>query len=360
MTQIGAVGIGRPEGHERILVAFDFGLGLGDLVCCEPMVRGLRETHPSAEIRYSGSAGNTAYSPAFDGPADADYCPTQTFRVPVFRNVPSEHYAKLEALPYLVDQMLSFTGCLPADKSPRLNLVEQDCRDLESVGFDDLPRPLVAICADQPDIYRGWPLDRYRSLAEHLITRGATVVDVGWRDRVGAGIDLVSMLPVRQAATMISKCDFYIGNSSGLLQYAQAARVPSLGLFSSALPQRFVHDRRLVIAAQARELPCINCMTRDFAARQDRACDTEPPARCMQDLSLTTVQTLVDQFFDEYLVDCPLPGAEGIRAQRYRMRNYAWHTRELLRLGYPNRAADWVRFAAELCGAKIEFVETAT
>lgn len=334
----------------RILVDYRGSWGLGDLLCSEPLVRGLAERHgDSAEIRYRGEAGNAAFSPCFAGPAPDDYPADLTIAVELFNRMPLEQYAVREAMPSLVDHMCSYGGVFPTDRTPRLNLGEEETALLRELELDRLPRPLAAICADGSDHYRAWPIQRYRAVAEHLKQRGATVLEIGTREPLGVGIDLVDQLPIRGTAAVLSACDLFVGNNSGPFHYAQAAGVPCVTFFSLALPERFIHDGRLVIPVQNEELACIDCMTRDFAERNRSGCTAAVDAACMADLPTARGIEAVDLLLDGYLAHRDSDGVEGPRARAFRAKLLMDQANRLLDRGHGPRAARFLGFAAEAC-----------
>lgn len=332
----------------RILVEYRGRWGLGDLVCSEPLIRTLRELHgPSAEIRWRGHAGNAAHCPAFDGEAPNGFVPDHVVAIELFDRMPLERYAELEALPSLVQHMASYAGVMPIDQQPRLHLGPEELWFEQKLGIWRLPRPLVAICADGSDPYRAWPVARFRALAQRVQELGGTVLELGVRERLGVGADFVGKLTIRQSAALLSGCDLFVGNNSGLLHYAQAADVPALGLFSVALPERFVHDDRMVVPVQLEELACIDCMTRDFAGRNRDGCRATPEAVCMQELPLELALAILETIFAEYLSDCPRRGHEGPRARAFRARIYAERAARLLARGHTRRAGAFLAFAQE-------------
>ncbi len=332
-----------------MLVEFDLGWGLGDLVCAEPMTRGLREKYgETAEIRYRGQAGNTAFSGALNGPADDNFAPHIAVPVRSFHNMTPEEYGALETQPSLVDHMSSYGGVQAEDRSPRLWLTEEELSIQTAIELDTLPRPLVAICADSSDRYRGWSPDRYQALTAHVAAIGGTVLEVGLRETLGVGADLVGELDIRRVAALIAACDLFIGNSSGLLHYAQAADVPCIGLFSLAMPERFIHDRRLVIPVQMEELGCIDCTTKQYIRWTQERCVGQPEATCMKGLSIERVTAAVDRVFDGYLSDCPTPGQEGPKAREFRAQVLMEQATKLLERGYGARAQQFREHAQEI------------
>ncbi len=334
---------------KRILVDYVGRWGLGDLLCSEPLVRALHERERGlCEIRWRGEPGNAAYAPEFSGPAGPDFAPDQVVSVRLFTHMPLDEYARLEALPSLVAHMASYGGVTPKDPRPRLNLGEEERWFLRELGLERLPRPIVAFCADGSDPYRAWPPGSFRELALHAKSRGATVLELGLREHMGAGIDLVGALPIRGTAAVLSACDLFVGNNSALLHYAQAAGVPVLGFFSLALPERFVHDGRLVVAVQHEDLPCIDCMTRDFAARNRKGCTAPLEAACMRTLPLARGREALDEIFDRYLADRPEPGAEGPAAKAFHAEVLRRQAARLAARGHVARAAAFRTAAAQL------------
>jgi ADP-heptose:LPS heptosyltransferase len=335
-------------GAKRVLIDYQGRWGLGDLVCSEPLVRGLRECYgQEAEIRYLGHAGNAAYAPEFDGAAPSGFQPDRIVEVKLFNHMSLEEYARLEALPSLVEHMCSYGDVSPCDPNPRLNLGVPEVRFLEKLQLDRRRTPLVAICSDGFDPYRSWPAERFEKLAQRIRRRGGTILELGLKERLGIGLDLVGKLQIREAAAAVAACDLFIGNNSSLLHYAQAGDIPCLAFFSLALPERFMHDDRLVLPVQKADLQCIDCMTKDFAGRNRRGCEAKPQARCMLELPLEAGLSALDLLFDEYLADCPRRGEEGARARKFRATVYFERAQRLLALGHRERAASF-RLAAAM------------
>jgi ADP-heptose:LPS heptosyltransferase len=53
------------------------------------------------------------------------------------------------------------------------------------------------------------------------------------------GIDVIAKAPPAVAAAAIARCDFYVGNDSGLMHCAAAAGVPTLGLFGPTSARQY-------------------------------------------------------------------------------------------------------------------------
>jgi ADP-heptose:LPS heptosyltransferase len=282
-----------------VLIDYQGHWGLGDLLCSDPLVLGLREVHGhGARIWLRGKAGNVVHNPLVAGMAAPDLAPDRTVEVKLFTHMDRAAYAALEAMPSLIDHMCSYGNVVPSDRRPRLHLSADDRAILREL---DLPRrPRIAICADFLDPLRHWPVDRWRLAADTLAKAGAGIVGVGLKDRLGVGRDLVGRLTVRQTAAALTACDLFLGNNSGLFHYAQAAGLPCVTLFSLALPSRFVHPGARVHPVQADGLPCLHCMTRCFAAMQVTGCIASPRGRCMTDIPVERVLEAVDQALSAY------------------------------------------------------------
>ena len=154
---------------------------------------------------------------------------------------------------------------------------------------------------------------------------------------------------MRGTAAVLSQCDLFIGNNSGPFHYAQAAGVPCITFFSLALPERFIHDGRMVVPVQRDDLACIDCMTRDFAGRNRTGCTNDVDAACMSGLPLEAGIEALNRVFDEYLMDCPQRGQEGPRARAFRTRLCMDQAQRLLERGHGQRAARFLDHAARLC-----------
>lgn len=348
-----------PVASTRILVDYRGPWGLGDLLCSEPMLRGLTERYGAdAEIRYRGHAGNAAFAPQMAGPAAEDFAPDVTVPVALFTELGPERYGALEALPSLVEHMCSYAAVAPADPRPRLNLGTEETEFVAGLGLDRLPGPLVAVCADGSDAYRAWPVERFRALAEYATRRGATVIEVGAREKLGVGIDLVGALPIRAVAAVLGACDLYIGNNSGLFHYAQAAGTPCVTVFSLALPERFIHEGALVVPVQRDDLDCVDCMTRDFATRSVGGCTAQPEAACVTGLPIAAGIDAFDAVLDGYVAHCEGPGRPGAAARGFHAATLAGQAQRLIARGHTHQAARFLAVAARLCTEPVTSLAT--
>ncbi len=98
-----------------------------------------------------------------------------------------------------------------------------------------------------------WPADRFidvirAAIADNGILPGARVAvfaapgeeDVAYEVLQSVPeerrIDVIAKSDPGTAAAAISRCDYYLGNDSGLMHCAAAAQIPTLGLFGPSFP----------------------------------------------------------------------------------------------------------------------------
>jgi len=126
----------------------------------------------------------------------------------------------------------------------------------ESAAARALPKgPVLAIGATANWRGKQWPGENFAELALRLtasdgILPGAAVVILGAASEHALAAPVIENLPVSRAhdlvgkldlltvAALLARCDFFVGNDSGLMHIAAASGVPTLGLFG---PSREVH-----------------------------------------------------------------------------------------------------------------------
>ena len=113
--------------------------------------------------------------------------------------------------------------------------------------------PVLAMGPTANWIGKMWPVERFISVQETLT--GPNGILPGARVAVFAApgeeliankllmsidedrrIDVIAKVDPGTAATAIKRCDLYVGNDSGLMHCAAAARVPTVGLFGPSYP----------------------------------------------------------------------------------------------------------------------------
>jgi len=279
-----------------VLVDYQGNWGLGDLLCSDPMVLGLIEKHGrDTRVWLRGKAGNVAHNPLVAGFASEGQRFDRVVEVKLFTHMPVADYARLEAMPSLIDHMCSYAKVTPSDPRPKLHLTNDDRAFVRTLRLPNR-RPRIALCADHVDPLRHWPVDRWREVAQVLAGAGAVVIGIGQKDRLGVdgSIDLVGDLSMRETAAVLEQCDLFVGNNSGPFHYAQAAGLPCVTLFSLAEPARFIHPGARVHAVEADGLPCLHCMSRCFATMVKTGCISSTRGRCMTDIPVEPVLEAVD------------------------------------------------------------------
>ncbi len=113
--------------------------------------------------------------------------------------------------------------------------------------------PVLGVGPTANWVGKTWPADRFIEVVKFMtgkggVMEGARVAVFGApgeeedADKVLASIpkdrqiDCIAKGSPGEAAAMIARCDFYIGNDSGLMHCAAAAGVPTLGLFGPSYP----------------------------------------------------------------------------------------------------------------------------
>ncbi len=287
-----------------VLIDYQGNWGLGDLLCSDPLVRGLQEHFGvGTRVWLRGRAGNVAHNPHIAGIASEEQSFDHTVEVKLFTHMDRVQYGRLEAMPSLIDHLCSYAGITPTDRRPRLWLDAADFAAVRRVPL--LAKPRIAICADFVDPLRHWPRERWFTVATLLQEAGAQVIEIGQQAGLGVGTDLTGTLTMRETAAVLSACTLFVGNNSGPFHYAQAAGVPCVTLFSLATPTRFVHPGATVHAVEATGLPCLHCMTRCFAAMQTSGCTASPRGRCMTDIDEGDVLAAIDRALQGSLVTAP-------------------------------------------------------
>jgi len=122
-------------------------------------------------------------------------------------------------------------------------------RAAELVGERTGGRPVVGIhpgCGAQM-AWKRWPVERFAALAQELVTAGAEVWLFGGPDEKQLVADLQAgvAVPLRDFtgkgdleldAALISRCDLFVANDSGLYNLALALPMPVLSIFGPTLP----------------------------------------------------------------------------------------------------------------------------
>ena len=115
----------------------------------------------------------------------------------------------------------------------------------------DRQRPLIAIHPGSPIAIKRWASERYAELADWLIARKrAQILFVGVKDEIpiiseiqglmrSESINIAGKTTLTQLASILRKCNVFIGNDSGPMHLAAAVGTRTIGLYGPGDPTRF-------------------------------------------------------------------------------------------------------------------------
>ncbi|MBQ9406342.1 MAG: glycosyltransferase family 9 protein [Desulfovibrio sp.] len=162
--------------------------------------------------------------------------------------------------------MLEYLPQLPiADRRLEMWLLDADRREAEQalapLREERKVRRLYAVMPGASELFKEWPVERFAALLSDIMHQEkdlGLVVLGGPRDREKAdvlaakfgrrAVSLAGRLPFRVSAAVLSLCERYIGNDTGLMHMAAAQGLPvltlfpypaSLNLFPMSCPVRF-------------------------------------------------------------------------------------------------------------------------
>ena len=187
--------------------------------------------------------------------------------------------------------LLRYLGAVPSSGPLELWVDPADAQEVDDqlahfeVGSD---APLIALLIGAADPKRRWPAERFGLLALALIRRYPTaqVLIIGGSEDVAAQSAVMDVLPMRvvplagrltlrQSAAALSRCVVAVGNDSGALHLAAAARVPCVEIschpatgdvLHNNAPERFGpwHVPSTILRPAAPVPPCsTSCTMRD-------------------------------------------------------------------------------------------------
>jgi len=255
----------RAFGRWRVLVRR--GSAFGDVLCVEPILRGLREKYPAAHITMLTTPGylpGIAHSPA------ADRFTTDTGflrrRGEFDEVIDLDDAYEREPRTHLVAAYARAAGVLP--DRPRWHLDEQGRQMAASLA--DGP-PLCVVSSDGGWPIRTWPLDRLREVARRLEAR-FRVVEVGGATRVGVGRSLCGRTTLQQLAGVYSRARLAVLCDSLHVHLAACFAVPTVGVWGGTDPALRVHGPEHT-AVRREGFPCLACHHDRPAPRHHSDCD---------------------------------------------------------------------------------------
>lgn len=138
--------------------------------------------------------------------------------------------------------------------------------------YDNCPQPWIALGIGSSEANKQWGAAKFAELAKSLLDRGASCLLIGGPaeaalaqqivDRAGGNLfpnrlHAVTGSSIDTVAALLSRCEHYVGNDTGVLNMAAAVGVPCTGLFGGSMPLR--HSK------------LIHCVEADVSVQMDRS-----------------------------------------------------------------------------------------
>jgi len=276
--------------------------GIGDCLWAMPLVRAIAEKNPKAKIAIITEPKR---KPIWD------YCP-------FISAVVQDAYWNIVGITSKCDEVYDFGGVatiykkfmkydpieasfkmiglpVPKDKEkcrPKITLsVDEGKRAeafLKSKKVDTKTDTIISIGLRASTNNRHWPFEYVQDLSKALIADGHKVIWLGDEPRfseenikpldiVDGVINLVNQTDLRQAMTVISLSDLYIGPNSGLMVIATSLMTPTIGLFGAFDPKiRSKYYERF--SGLWKRISCAPCNEHWTECRKGH------PAPCMKEL----------------------------------------------------------------------------
>lgn len=298
---------------KRVLVIYDNGWGLGDLLATDAALSAVRDVYDAqTEVIFYvyGHCGNIRYRPDVvlmglrPPPVQSgNYDRTIVFRT--YKRMGADRYALLENLPSHLDHMVSYTGLVRTGQTPNLHLEDNLCNEVDVVSEVlnyKRSSPCVAVCTDGNDLRRHYPVEYWLKVLELIKTHYPSIrlfqVGHGRTVKKNRFIPIIknqskyfdetfTHLDMRDTARVMSHCDLFLGSNSGLYQYAQAMKLPSLVVFGMHEPERYTFAKEVgnKFVVNPSRIPCIGCSNKSFELMLKEKCIAKTYAKCMLDIS---------------------------------------------------------------------------
>ncbi len=185
----------------------------------------------------------------------------------------------------------------------------QRVSDLIQEAGIDTERPLIGMTPWSKQETSRWPLERYAKLGERLIKElDVNIALVLGKDDAGVAQNVslswprgrwatfAGSLTFLEAAELLRRCLFYVGNDTGPMHLAAAVGTPCLAIFSSRQPAESWYpfgDQHIVLR---KNVPCRNCYL--------RKCDKHR-LRCLTEITFEEVWTECKRMFSLSLPSQP-------------------------------------------------------
>lgn len=147
--------------------------------------------------------------------------------------------------------LIGHAGPLPARIIPNS---EQISGSRKWLGSNEKKNKILAIAPTANFYQKQWHFENYIELAENLtksegVLENARIAVFGAPGEEEQALPVVNAFPTEkvinlvgkttpmEAATILSQCDLFVGNDSGLMHTATAVDIPTVGLFGIGLPK---------------------------------------------------------------------------------------------------------------------------
>ncbi len=156
-----------------------------------------------------------------------------------------------------VEQIAALIGVSPPP-SPRLWFDRHTAEQAQALFPPAVTRgrKILAVGPSANWAAKTWPAERFSALIDRITSQdgfmtGAAVAVIAAPGEEAAATTVLNDVPEERrinliakttplvAAAALSRCDFYIGNDSGLMHCAAAVNIPTLGLFGPSWPQLY-------------------------------------------------------------------------------------------------------------------------
>jgi lipopolysaccharide heptosyltransferase III len=175
--------------------------------------------------------------------------------------------------------LIGHAGPLPAKIIPN---ADQIAESRKWFGADTKKNKVLAIAPTANFYQKQWHFENYIKLARNLTQRGGILENAriavfgapGEEEQASPVvkafppsqvIDLVGKTTPMEAATILSQCDLFVGNDSGLMHTATAVDIPTVGLFGIGLPKVYGPwgERSLCLTSSPAGTPVIRQQQQD-------------------------------------------------------------------------------------------------
>jgi len=219
--------------------------GLGDIICCEPVIRGLRKKYPHAEIIFGMPR---EFVCLFEGCSEITYKGYGSAELTIhWMRKYEEQYDILLDLhgPATNDEKYGSPPCSRTESFCNYAGVKASCPEIHLTDdeksaalevFNEYPKPWIGFGPNGTNWTRNWPKDRWEKLTEE--TPGTKFYfDKEKESMFDRAIPFVGK-SLREVAALISQLDLMISVDTGLLHLAGAVGTRTFSIWGPSDPKR--------------------------------------------------------------------------------------------------------------------------